>query len=61
LKYSPEVSSSNLPELGSAPVILLEHLQSLHPQLVNLKFADAQPAYGRLADDQPADRHGTDR
>jgi hypothetical protein len=45
----------------SASLILLEHLQSAHPQLVNLQFANAEPAYARLANAQPPDRHGTDR
>jgi hypothetical protein len=47
--------------MGSAPIILLEHLQPAHPQLVNLQFIDAQPAYGCLADTQSADRYSTDR
>ena len=50
-----------LSEVGSAPIVLLEHLQPSHPQLINLQFIDAQLTYGRLADAQPADRNGADR
>ena len=60
-KRADALSQLKPSRVGSAPVILLEHLQPAHPQLVNLQFVDAQPAYGRLADTQPADRYSTDR
>jgi hypothetical protein len=57
----PSRRCPNAARRRSVAAILLEHLQPAYSQLVNLEFADAYVAYGRLADAQPADRNSADR